>query len=85
MNGSIENRMVVDSEWKYDEPVTIGPSHDEKYGYENITDYTFIPADDALDYAREHEEQENMTDKEFVDWFFSGNWIRRCRNGIKNK
>ena len=73
----IENRMVVDSEWEYVEPVMCEPQ-EVKHGYESFPDMLFFVLDDeALEYARRHAQQEDMTDKEFVDWFFSGNWIRR--------
>lgn len=72
----VENRMVIDSEWQYVEPVTVEPEKPES-GFKNVWTLEFVSADDALDYAREHEEQGDMTDEEFVEWFFSDNWIRR--------
>ena len=71
----IENRMIVDSEWTYVEPPMCEPEEKEP-GYINFSDDTFVPDYDALEYAREHAEQEDMTDSEFVEWFYSGNWIR---------
>lgn len=70
----IENRMVVDGEWIHTDPVE---HHEEQAGYENITTGEFISENDALDYARESADQEEMTDVEFVKWFFSGNWVKR--------
>lgn len=72
----LENRMLIDSEWICVEPATVEPVNGE-WGYLHIWTGEFIPDCEALDYAREHEEQGNMTDEEFVDWFFSGNWVRR--------
>ena len=71
----IENRMLVDSEWTYVEPPMCEPEEKE-LGYINFSDDTFVPDEDALEYAREHEAQEDMTDEEFTEWFYSGNWIR---------
>ena len=71
----IENRMLVDSEWTYVEPPMCEPEEKEP-GYINLSDDTFVPDEDALEYAREHEAQEDMTDEEFTEWFYSGNWIR---------
>ena len=71
----IENRMVVDGEWIHTDPVE---QHEEQEtGYENITTGEFVSKNDALDYARESADQEEMTDVEFVKWFFSGNWVKR--------
>ena len=71
----IENRMIVDSEWTYVEPPMCEPEEKEP-GYINLSDDKFVPDEDALEYAREHEAQEDMTDEEFTEWFYSGNWIR---------
>ena len=72
----IENRMVVDSEWRYIEPVMTEPEEIE-HGYYNIGTGELVSDTYALEYAQEHEEQADMTDDEFVEWFFSGNWVRR--------
>ena len=71
----IENRMLIDSEWRFIEPVTVEREPKEA-GYRNIGTDEFIPEDEALDYALEHEDQEDMADEEFVEWFYSGNWIK---------
>ena len=68
--------MMIDSEWIYLEPVMVEPEPVE-HGYSHIYTCEFVPEDEALDYALEHEQQEDMTDEEFVEWFFSGDWIRR--------
>lgn len=72
----IENRMVVDSEWRFLEYPTATVEQREEAGYREMKTGEFVPADEALDYAREYEEQEDMPDDEFVEWFFSGNWIK---------
>ena len=69
--------MLIDSEWEYVESGMCEPQ-EEEHGYVNFSDMQlFVSDDEALKYAREHAQQDDMTDDEFVDWFFSGNWIRR--------
>lgn len=37
-----------------------------------------IPEDEAFDYAKEHlNELDERDRKEFVEWFFSGNWVKK--------
>lgn len=68
--------MVVDSEWAFGMPVEIrqklhGP------GRKEMGTGIFVPEEDAYDYAMER--ISNGTEKEkqeFVEWFYSGNWIR---------
>ena len=74
----IENRMLVDSEWTYVEAPVREPEQEE-YGYINIFNNIFVPDEEALDYAKEQEEQGDMEESEFIEWFYSGNWIRRNR------
>lgn len=71
----VENRMVIDSEWIYTDPKDFLQEQD--HGYENIITGRIVSDDDALDYARKSVDQEDMTDAEFVEWFFSGNWVKR--------
>lgn len=71
-----ENRLVIDSEWIWTDTKESEQEEVVK-GYENISSGEFIPVEDALEYAREHAEQGEDTDQEFIDWFFSGNWILR--------
>ena len=71
-----ENRLVVDSEWIWTD-IKESELRETIKGYENLSSGEFVPLDNALDYAREHAEQGEDTDQEFVDWFFSGNWIFR--------
>lgn len=75
----LENRTLIDSEWQYVEAVTVEPQKGE-WGYLHIFTGEFVPDCEALDYAREREEQGSMTDGEFVEWFFSDNWIH-CEKG----
>lgn len=81
MPEQIENRMVVDSEWKDIE------KHQEEekqviHGYEDISSNTFVSDAVAFEYAFERclkgTEQDKAEFREFlVDWFYSGNWVRR--------
>lgn len=49
----------------------------EMMGYKSIKSKEFVPVDEAFDYAKEHLNELNEKDrKEFVEWFFSGNWYR---------
>lgn len=76
----IENRMVVDSEWR-----RIGPAEeDEKLngpGYEEIGTGIFVPEEDAYKYALERVSLDEELKQEFVEWFYSGNWIGGLGNG----
>lgn len=74
----IENRMVVDSEWWFlEHPVLddykkklCGP------GREEIGTGIFVPEEDAFDYAMKRVCQDEDSKQEFVEWFYSGNWIK---------
>lgn len=71
----IENRMVVDSEWR-----RIGPAEeDEKLngpGYEEIGTGIFVPEEDTYKYALERVSLDEELKQEFVEWFYSGNWVK---------
>lgn len=75
----IENRMIVDSEWKCNEPTEIKEKLN-KAGYEEIGTGIFVPEEDAYRYAMERVSQDEDLQKEFketvVEWFYSGNWIK---------
>lgn len=74
----IENRMVVDSEWEFLEKTYVVLPEIEESKYVNISTGEEVLIEDALEYAREHEEQQaDETDDEFVEWFFSGNWVKK--------
>ena len=75
----LENRMVIDSEWKRIDPQgariqLIGP------GYKEIGTEIFVPEEDAYDYAMERISTDEDLKKEFkdsvVEWFYSGNWVK---------
>lgn len=76
----IENRMVVDPEWKWKEDF---PEISEKLngkGYFETGTGNFVPEEDAYEYAMERISQDEDLQKEFkeaiVEWFYSGNWIK---------
>ncbi len=72
----IENPMAVDSLWndresgqKAIEDKLNGP------GWEDMDTGIFIPAEDGYKYALERVAQDDGLKKEFVEWFFSGNYV----------
>ena len=44
-------------------------------GYEEIQTGIFVPEEDAYNYAMERISQDEEEKKEFVEWFYSGNFI----------
>lgn len=71
----IENRMAVDSEWDWNAPAEVK----EKLGgagYKGIGTGVFVPVEDAYEYALERISLDKDLQKEFVEWFYSGNWIK---------
>lgn len=45
-------------------------------GWKSIDTGIFIPEEDAYSYALERLSQDEEEKQEFVDWFYSGNYIR---------
>lgn len=73
----IENRMVVDPEWKWKEdfPEIFEKLHGK--GYFEMGTGNFVPEEDAFLYALRRIKEGTEEEKwEFVDWFYSGNWIK---------
>ena len=78
----VENRMVVDSEWRF--PGNVSDEVREKLtepGYHQMGTGNFVPESEAYEYALEqclHGSEEDI--KEFkemlVEWYFSGNWVK---------
>lgn len=72
----IEIRMVCDSWWGeagYRESARgalRGP------GYLNRDTGIFVPEEDVFDYAMEVLPQDSDLKREFLDWFYSGNWVK---------
>ena len=48
----------------------------EESGYESFYGNEFVSDEDAYAYALEKVQSSEKDKKEFVDWFFSGNWLR---------
>lgn len=70
----IENRIVVDSQWS-----EVPPEVKEKLnsaGYKEMGSGIFVFEEDAYDYALERISQDDELKQEFVEWFYSGNWIK---------
>ncbi len=49
---------------------------EEKSGYEEIGTGIFVPEENAFEYALEQVSLNKEEKQEFVDWFYSGNWIK---------
>lgn len=71
----IENRMVVDSEWTWNESIEI-KERLTGGGYKEIGTMIYVPEEDAYDYALEKISQDEELKQEFVEWFYSGNWVK---------
>ncbi len=75
MPEQIENQMVIDSEWEWNVPA----ESKEKLGgagYKGISTGIFVPKEDAYEYALERISLDEELKQEFVEWFYSGNWIK---------
>lgn len=90
MPETLENRMVVDWQWP-DAPAEVVEKLNGA-GYRDIKSGTFIPEEDAFEYAMEHCATvvppgfyEIEWAKEFremvVEWYFSGGWY--CKEESK--
>lgn len=69
----VENRMVNPAVWP-DTP----PEVKEKLrgpGYRSM-DGVFVPEEDAYTYALERISQDEALQKELVEWFYSGEWVK---------
>lgn len=76
----IENRMVVDSEWRWQEHKPVEEVLNEK-GYHEMGTNVFVPEDEAYEYALDRclngsEEDRKEFKQMLVEWFYSGNWTR---------
>ena len=71
----IENRMIVDSEWPdYGEVEELEEIHEP--GYKNISTLKFVPEEETYDYALDNVMNEEVVKQEFIEWFYSGNWVK---------
>lgn len=76
----IENRMVVDSEWRHITPEEIQEKLSQP-GYHELGTNVFVPESEAYEYALERCLNGSEEDvKEFrlmlIEWFYSGNWVK---------
>lgn len=71
----LESPMVLPSLFDRDE--SEGEEEDKLNGpgYLEITTDTFVPEKDAYEYALERLSQDEEERQEFVEWFYSRNWI----------
>lgn len=70
---NIENPMVIGNEFNVPDEVKEklnGP------GYKEIGTGVFVPEEDAYRYAMERISQDENLKQEFVEWFYSGNWVK---------
>lgn len=72
-----ENPMVMDYLWEHMEK-SCCPVEEKLQGagYEEIGTGIFVQEEDAYEYALERISQDEDLQKEFVEWFYSGNWIK---------
>ncbi len=70
----IENRIVNDSVWENLEKESMYRL--KSPGYEEIGTGIFVPEESAYDYALERIASDDELKQEFVEWFYSGNWIK---------
>ena len=75
----VENRMVVDSEWRWKEDRKSVEEVVLEKGYHQMGTNVFVPEDEAYEYAldrclngEDHKEFREM----LVEWFYSGNWVK---------
>lgn len=82
---NIENPMVLDFLWKWNEPEETEEKRNGP-GYTQMGTGIFVPEEDAFNYAIEHcvlipftvigiewtQEFKEM----LVEWFYSGNWVK---------
>lgn len=70
--------MVVDSEWVNLENYFLEkvPEKLNRTGYKELGTGFFVPEEDAFYYAMERISQVEDEKRAFIDWFFSGNWIK---------
>ena len=82
-----ERRMQMElipgyDDWKTTPPDDAADQTGEKLrgpGYEEIGSGVFVPKEDALGYAIERIAQGTKEEsQEFVDWFYSGDWIKEA-------
>lgn len=73
---AVENPMVTDWWWRNLKPPLEVEEKLNGTGYEEIGTGIFVPEEDAYQYALERISQDEELKQEFVDWFYSGNWVK---------
>lgn len=72
---SIENRMVVDSEWPdYGEVEEL--EEIQEPGYTNLRTLKFVSEEESFDYALNDVMNNEDARQEFMEWYYSGNWVK---------
>lgn len=71
----IDNRMAVDSEWECLERTCRSTQPPGKKGYTELHTSIFVPKENAYGYAMERIRDDKGLQEEFVEWFYSGDWI----------
>lgn len=77
---SVENKLVVDSLWDWKERSELNEKL-KGAGYRELGTGIFVPEEDAYNYALERISQIESEKREFVNWFYSGNWIKEGSDG----
>ena len=77
----IENRMLVESEWRWQETEAEVEEVVSQKGYHQFGTNVFVPEDDAYEYALDRcmngtEEEQKEFKEMLVEWFYSGNWVK---------
>lgn len=73
----IENRMVVNFLWSNLEKEYEVKEELNGPGYEEIGTGIFIAEEDVYQYALKRLSQDEGLKQEFVEWFYSGNWVKK--------
>lgn len=75
----LENRMVA-VPWDMFAPRVSKMEHNHgRAGYSEIGTGVFVPEKEAFEYAMERVSLDHELKQEFVEWFYSGNWVEEER------
>ena len=80
----IENRMVNDSVWRRLEKESYVREKSNGPGWKEIGTGIFVPEKEAFEYALGIvlQDEEGLK-QEFVEWFYSGNWIKEYQENVE--
>ena len=59
-----------------DVPIVYEKKRSGEQGYEEIGTGVFVPEENSYEYALERISQDEDLQKEMVEWFYSGNWVK---------